>query len=116
MAANLPVSLTDPKSENALAELVRLVTLQKMEISGEAQGKETAISICHCPIGQVYGTGGGCRHHCRHTEPTVQLNYRSVATIKVAAFDIGIILLGHDRIFSIKRINPCGLFISGDHL
>lgn len=53
MAGNLPVFLTEPSPENGLAELIRVFTLQQMEISGEMQGKQAAISISHCPIGQV---------------------------------------------------------------
>lgn len=53
MAGNMPIFLAEPTVENALAELVRVFTIQQMEITGEMQGKEAAISIAHCPIGSV---------------------------------------------------------------
>ena len=53
MAANMPIYLTEPTPENALAELVRVFTMQQMEIQAEMQGKEAHISIAHCPIGSV---------------------------------------------------------------
>jgi len=53
MAANMPIYLTEPTPQNALAELVRVFTIQQMEIKGEMQDKGAAISIAHCPIGSV---------------------------------------------------------------
>lgn len=53
MAKNMPVFLKDPTPENALAELVRVFTIQQMEIEAEMQGNEAAITISHCPIGSV---------------------------------------------------------------
>ncbi len=53
MAGNMPVYLTEPTMENALAELVRIFTMQQMEITSEIKGNEAAISIAHCPIGSV---------------------------------------------------------------
>ncbi len=53
MAKNMPVFLQEPTPEKALAELVRVFTIQQMEISGEMQGNMAAISISHCPIGSV---------------------------------------------------------------
>ncbi len=43
MAGNMPIYLTEPTPENALAELVRVFTIQQMEIKGEMQGKEAHI-------------------------------------------------------------------------
>ncbi len=56
MAGNMPIFLTEPTPENALAELVRVFTLQQMEITGEMQGKEATVTIAHCPIGQCLQT------------------------------------------------------------
>ena len=53
MAANMPIYLTEPTPENALAELVRVFTMQQMEIQAEMQGKEAGLPIAHCPIGSV---------------------------------------------------------------
>lgn len=53
MAANMPIKLDDPTPENALAELVRVFRIQQMDIEGEMQGKEAAITIERCPIGSV---------------------------------------------------------------
>lgn len=53
MAANMPIHLTDPTPDNALSELVRVFTIQQMDISGEMQGKEAVITINQCPIGSV---------------------------------------------------------------
>ena len=53
MAGNMPIFLAEPTVENALAELVRVFTIQQMEITGEMMGKEAAITIDHCPIGSV---------------------------------------------------------------
>lgn len=53
MAGNMPIYLTEPTPENALAELVRVFTMQQMEIRAEMEGKEAKISIAHCPIGSV---------------------------------------------------------------
>ncbi len=53
MAGNMPIYLTEPTPENALAELVRVFAMQQMEIQAEMQGKEAQIRIAHCPIGSV---------------------------------------------------------------
>lgn len=53
MAGNMPIFLAEPNVENALTELVRVFTIQQMEITGEMQGKDASISITHCPIGSV---------------------------------------------------------------
>lgn len=53
MALNMPIHLNDPTPDNALSELVRVFTLQQMEISGEMQGNDAMITIDHCPIGAV---------------------------------------------------------------
>ncbi|MGB3225731.1 MAG: hypothetical protein WBB23_23280 [Desulforhopalus sp.] len=53
MAANMPIYLSEPTPANALAELVRVFTIQQMEITGEMQGNNAAISLTHCPIGSV---------------------------------------------------------------
>jgi hypothetical protein len=53
MAKNMPVYLDEPTVEKGLAELVRVFTIQQMEIKGEMQGNDAAISISHCPIGSV---------------------------------------------------------------
>lgn len=53
MAKNMPIYLDDPTVEKALAELVRVFSLQQMEISAEMQGSDAAINISHCPIGSV---------------------------------------------------------------
>jgi len=53
MAANMPVFIDEDTVDKALSELVRIFTVQQMEISGEMQGNEAVISINHCPIGSV---------------------------------------------------------------
>ena len=53
MAKNMPVYLDENTVEKALSELVRVFTIQQMEITGEIEGNEAAISISHCPIGAV---------------------------------------------------------------
>lgn len=53
MANNMPIYLEEKTPENALAELVRVFTIQQMEIAGEMKGNEAHISISHCPIGSV---------------------------------------------------------------
>ena len=53
MAKNMPIHLTDPTPENALSELVRVFTIQQMEIAGEMEGAEASIRIDNCPIGAV---------------------------------------------------------------
>ncbi len=53
MAANMPIYLAEPTPENALAELIRVFTMQQMEIQGAMQGKDAVLSIAHCPIGSV---------------------------------------------------------------
>jgi hypothetical protein len=53
MAANMPIYLSEPTPANALAELVRVFTIQQMEITGEMQANEAVISLTHCPIGSV---------------------------------------------------------------
>jgi hypothetical protein len=53
MAANMPVFIDEKTVDKALSELVRVFTIQQMEISGEMQGNDAVISINHCPIGAV---------------------------------------------------------------
>ncbi len=53
MAKNMPVYLTEPTPEQALSELVRVFTIQQMEIEGNVEGNQATISISHCPIGSV---------------------------------------------------------------
>ncbi len=53
MAANMPIYLSEPTPANALAELVRVFTIQQMEITGEMQANEAILSLTHCPIGSV---------------------------------------------------------------
>ena len=53
MAANLPVFLTDNRPETVIDELVRVFTAQEMELSGQFDGREAAITINQCPIGSV---------------------------------------------------------------
>jgi len=52
-ALNMPIHLTDPTPENALSELVRVFTIQQMEIEGKMDGGTAVIDINHCPIGEV---------------------------------------------------------------
>ena len=53
MAANMPIHLTDPTPENALSELVRVFTIQQMEIKGKMDSGAAVIEISHCPIRDV---------------------------------------------------------------
>jgi hypothetical protein len=53
MAANMPIHLDDPVPEKALSELVRVFTIQQMDIAGEMQGNEAVITLNRCPIGAV---------------------------------------------------------------
>ncbi len=53
MAANMPIHLTEPTAENALSELVRVFTIQQMEIEGKIEGGAAVIDIDHCPIRSV---------------------------------------------------------------
>ena len=53
MAANMPIHLNDPAPEKALSELVRVFTIQQMDIAGEMQGNEAVITLNSCPIGAV---------------------------------------------------------------
>ncbi len=53
MAKNMPIFLDEKTTEKALSELIRVFTIQQMEIKGEMQGNEAEISISHCPIGSV---------------------------------------------------------------
>ncbi len=53
MAANMPIHLIDPTPENALAELVRVFTIQQMEIKGKMDNGVAMIDINHCPIRAV---------------------------------------------------------------
>ncbi len=53
MAANMPIHLTDPTPENALAELVRVFTIQQMEIEGKIEDGAAVINLNHCPIRDV---------------------------------------------------------------
>lgn len=53
MAQNMPVYMTEPTPEKALAELVRIFTIQQMDIEGKIENGEAIISIDHCPIHSV---------------------------------------------------------------
>ncbi|MEE4239979.1 MAG: L-2-amino-thiazoline-4-carboxylic acid hydrolase [Desulfopila sp.] len=53
MAANMPIHLTDPEPGKALSELVRVFTIQQMDIAGEMEGNEAVITMNRCPIGAV---------------------------------------------------------------
>lgn len=53
MAKNMPIYLEGNSTEEALAELVRVFTIQQMDIKGAIQGNEAHIAIDHCPIGAV---------------------------------------------------------------
>jgi hypothetical protein len=53
MAANLPVHMTEKTPAMAVAELVRVMKIQKMEIEGKCTGAEAVIDLNHCPIGSV---------------------------------------------------------------
>lgn len=53
MAANMPIHLTDPTPENALSELVRVFTIQQLEIEGKMDNGAAVIDINHCPIRDV---------------------------------------------------------------
>ena len=53
MAANLPVYLTDNNPEKVIQELVRVFSIQELELSGYFDGTEAVITINQCPIGSV---------------------------------------------------------------
>lgn len=53
MAANLPVHMIEKTPEVALAELVRVMKIQKMDIEGRFAGPEAVIELSGCPIGSV---------------------------------------------------------------
>lgn len=53
MAANLPVHMVDSTPGSALQELIRVLRIQQMEITGEMQGGQAELSLSSCPIGSV---------------------------------------------------------------
>lgn len=53
MANNMPIHLDNPTPESALGEVIRVFTIQQMEIAGRFEGGEAAIDIAHCPIRSV---------------------------------------------------------------
>ena len=53
MAANLPVHMSEKTPQAALAELIRVLKIQQMEIEGKFVGPEAVIALNHCPIGSV---------------------------------------------------------------
>lgn len=53
MAGNLPVHMTEKTPQTALAELVRVLKIQQMDIEGRFAGPEAVIEMDNCPIGSV---------------------------------------------------------------
>ena len=53
MANNMPIHLDNPTPESALDEVIRVFTVQQMEIEGHFNGGEAVISINPCPIRSV---------------------------------------------------------------
>lgn len=50
MAANMPIHLTEPTPEAALAEFIRVFKIQQMEIEGKFEGPDAMVTLSHCPI------------------------------------------------------------------
>jgi hypothetical protein len=53
MAAKLPVHMVEKTPEMALSELIRVLKIQKLDISGKFEGGEALLSLGDCPIGSV---------------------------------------------------------------
>lgn len=53
MALNMPVHMTERTPAVALDELVRILKIQRMDISAKLQGSEAILSMHDCPIGSV---------------------------------------------------------------
>lgn len=53
MALNMPVHMIEKTPAVALDELVRILKIQRMDISAKLQGSEAVLSMHDCPIGSV---------------------------------------------------------------
>ncbi|MFH0784429.1 MAG: hypothetical protein V2B20_21075 [Pseudomonadota bacterium] len=53
MALNMPVHMTERTPAVAVNELIRILKIQRMEISAKLQGSEAILSMHDCPIGSV---------------------------------------------------------------
>ncbi len=53
MALNMPVHMTEKTPAVALDELVRVLKIQRMDISAKLQGSEAVLTMHDCPIGSV---------------------------------------------------------------
>lgn len=53
MAINMPAHMVEKTPAVAVDELVRILKIQRMEISGQVAGSEATLSLHGCPVGSV---------------------------------------------------------------
>ncbi len=53
MALNMPVHMVEKDPATAIAELVRVLRIQRMDIGARFEGAEAVVSMRDCPIGSV---------------------------------------------------------------
>lgn len=53
MALNMPVHMTENTPAVAIDELVRILKIQRMNLSAKFQGSEAVLTMHDCPIGSV---------------------------------------------------------------